>query len=55
MRCRGGCLWRVDWREVGSVGVSICKLRDGAGMERGTLRRKNRRFLTYTRPLDVLM
>ena len=55
MRCLGGCLWHVDWRGVGSVGVSSCKLRDGAGMERGTLQRKNRWFLTNIRPLDVLM
>ena len=55
MRCLSGCLWHVDWRGVCSVGASSCKLRDGAGMERGTLRHKNRQFLTNMRPLDVLM
>ena len=28
------------------MGVSSCKLRDSAGMERGTLRHKNQQFLT---------
>ena len=30
MRRLAGCLWHVDWHGVGSVGVSSCKLNDGA-------------------------
>ena len=48
LRHLGGCLWRVDWQGVGSAGVSSCKLRDDAGMEKGTLQHKNRQFLTNT-------
>ena len=32
---------------------SNCKLHGGASTEKGTLQRKNRRFLTSTRPLEV--
>ena len=58
MRRLGGRLRRVEWRDcvsVGSVGRSNCELHGGTGTERGTLQHKNQRFLTSTRPLEVLM
>ena len=57
MRRLGGCLRRAEWRgvSVGSVGRSNRDLHGGTGTESGTLRHKNRRFLTSTRPLEVLM
>ena len=53
---RGGVVMSEWWGDVVmSAGKSCIELCGGGGMERGTLRRKNRQLQTSTRPLKVLM